>query len=49
MSTVDLALGARLAGLTVRGLPQITSETEALGFHSQTLNNFACFDYQSLP
>jgi hypothetical protein len=49
MSPGELALGARLAGLTVRGLPQITPETDALGFHGQALNNFAHFDYLSLP
>ena len=49
MSPGELALGSRLAGLTVRGLPQITPETEALGFHGQALNNFARFDYLSLP
>ena len=49
MSPGQLALGARLAGLTVRGLPQITPETEAIGFQGQALDNFGRFDYKSLP
>lgn len=49
MSPAELSLGTRLAGLTVRGLPQITPETEALGFHGSALRRFADFDYLSLP
>ena len=49
MSPGELALGTRLAGLTVRGLPQMTPETGALGFHGQALRDFDSFDYLSLP
>jgi hypothetical protein len=49
MSPRELALGASLAGLTLRGLPQITPEASALGFRGQTLSQFAGFDYLALP